>query len=133
MHSRRWLTVGAWCLFICQLTVGGLAPLASAHAERAGAPPAAMTDEDCCAGSHPGQACPMHRRQPASADRSGNTCRLTCAEPDAYASWLTTVVGWVPDSTRCVYHESPGAPAAAPVSSPLFDLAPAPQSPPPRG
>ena len=131
--SRRCLAAAAWCVAIAQLTLGTVAPAIAARAWEGNRPAATMAEEDCCAGSHPGQACPMHRRQASPAPLpDAATCRLTCAEPDAYATWLASATGWVPEFTRWTYGDWSGTPAALPPPTPLLDVALTPLSPPPR-
>jgi hypothetical protein len=131
--SRRCLAATAWFVAIVQLTLGTVAPVMAARVWDGNRPAATTAEEDCCAGSHPGQACPMHRRQASPAPvPDAAICRLTCAEPDAYAMWLASAIGWVPGFTRWVYRERSGIPATAPAATPLIDVALTPLSPPPR-
>lgn len=133
MTSRRCLAAAAWWVAIAQLTLATVAPVIAARVWEGNRPSATMAEDDCCAGSHPGQACPMHRRQAAPAPvPDAAMCRLTCAEPDAYATWLASAIGWAPEFTRWVYGDRSGTPAVTPAAAPLLDIALTPLSPPPR-
>ena len=133
MTSCRCLAAAAWCVVIAQLTLATVAPMVAARVWGGNRPAATMAQEDCCAGSHPGQACPMHRRKASPAPvPDAAMCRLTCAEPDPYATWLASAIGWVPEFTRWAYSDRSGTLAVAPAATPVLDVALTPLSPPPR-
>jgi hypothetical protein len=94
---------------------------------------AAIDEEDCCAGTHPGQACPMrHPRPRAAASVAEGLCRLTCADPDPYASWLAGLLAWEPSSSAWVFPDDASGSGASPLFSAIAELAGPPLSPPPR-
>jgi hypothetical protein len=94
---------------------------------------AAPADEadDCCAGTHPGQVCPMHRSARGGGDRSTNDCH---AKPQRDFLDLLVVLNTgvlAPSTTELIVTLRSEA-AFVPPQHRAASLAPAPPGPPPR-
>ena len=70
---RRHLASLGLAVVLCHVVMQVLVPAVLCCQQVNSQAGSAETDDDCCAGTHPGQVCPMHRSR-GTGDRSTNDC-----------------------------------------------------------